>query len=257
MTQQTIGTNEEHLAARLELLEAEKEHSRRGDELARRRRALPWVPVEKEYVFDTDAGEKTLRELFDGRSQLLVYHFMFGPEWTEGCPVCSFWADSFDGAVVHLHHRDVTMLCASRAPLARLNDYKRRMGWSFPWVSSGRSEFNYDFAVSVRGLDAGASQPEMQRTSGDGTDGAEDAYYNFTKRAFAAEMPGLSAFALADGAVYHTYSCYARGLDAFNAGYQLLDRSPYGRDEDELPISIAWVRRHDEYEPDGVAVPAR
>jgi predicted dithiol-disulfide oxidoreductase (DUF899 family) len=250
MTAHFTGTSEEHLAARLELLEAEKEHTRRGDELARMRRALPWVRVEKEYGFDTDDGEKTLAELFDGRSQLLVYHFMFGPQWAEGCPVCSYWADSFAGGVIHLAHRDVTMLCASRAPVERLQAYKQRMGWSFPWVSSGRNEFNYDFGVSVPGLDAGASQPEMERPSPD-TSGLPS--YNFTKRPFGAENPGLSAFALEDGVVYHTYSCYGRGLDAFNAANQLLDRAPRGRDEDALPLPILWIRRHDEYDD---AVPA-
>ena len=244
MTAQRKGTAEEHLAVRLELLEAEKEHTRRGDELARRRRELPWVPVEKSYVFDTYEGEKTLAELFGGRSQLLVYHFMFGPEWSEGCPVCSYWADNFAGGIVHLAHRDVSMVCASRAPLQSLQAYKRRMGWDFPWVSSGRSDFNYDYGVSVRGLDAGASQLEMERPPG----GADGATYNFTKRPFGAENPGLSAFALDDGVVYHTYSCFARGLDAFNATYQLLDRTPRGRDEDDLPRPGMWIRRHDEYE---------
>ena len=248
------GTREEHLEARLELLEAEKELTRRSDELARRRQQLPWVPVEKEYLFDTDDGEKTLRELFGERSQLLVYHFMFGPRWTEGCPICSFWADSFDRSIVHLAHRDVTMLCASRAPFAQLDAYKRRMGWSFRWVSSGRTDFNYDFGVSLRDLDAGASQPEMERPTGDRADGAT---YNFTKQPFAAELPGLSAFALEDGVVYHTYSCYARGLDAFNSAYQLLDRAPNGRDEDELrPAPFAWIRRHDEYDDTAAAARA-
>ncbi len=241
MAVHTTGTTEEHLAARLELLAAEKEHTCRGDELARMRRALPWVPVDKEYVFDTDEGEKALAELFAGRSQLLVYHFMFGPRWTEGCPMCSFWADNFNGGVVHLAHHDVTMRCVSRAPLERLQAYKLRMGWSFPWASSGRSDFNYDFAVSVLDLDAGASQPEMERP---GPERGDLPAYNFTKKAFGAELPGLSAFALEDGAVYHTYSCYARGLDAFNSAYQLLDRAPLGRNEE----SFRWIHRHDEYE---------
>ena len=245
MTSHITGTREEHLAARLELLEAEKELTRCGDELARRRGALPWVAVEKDYVFDTDEGEKTLPVLFSGRSQLLVYHFMFGPDWTEGCPICSYWADNFDGGIVHLNHRDVTMLCASRAPLDQLDAYKRRMGWSFPWVSALRNDFNYDFGVSLADVSAGASWPEMTRGVGPRTDGSR---YNFTKDPFAPEMPGLSAFALDGGIVYHTYSCYARGLDAFNGANQLLDRAPRGRDEDALPVPIAWLRRHDEYE---------
>jgi predicted dithiol-disulfide oxidoreductase (DUF899 family) len=252
MTAHTTRTAEEHLAARLELLAAEKEHTRRGDELARMRRALPWVPVQKEYVFDTDEGEKTLAELFDGRSQLLVYHFMFGPEWEVGCPICSYWADNFNGGVIHLAHRDVTMVCASRAAVERLQTYKRRMGWNFPWVSSGRNDFNYDFGVSVPSLDAGASQPEMERPD---PSRADLPSYNFTKKPFGAENPGLSAFALDDGVVYHTYSCYARGLDAFNAANQLLDRAPRGRDESALAVPVLWVRRHDEYE-DAVPTPA-
>jgi predicted dithiol-disulfide oxidoreductase (DUF899 family) len=166
---------------------------------------------------------------------------MFGPNWTEGCPICAFWADNFNGAVVHLAHHDVTLLCISRAPLERLHAYKRRMGWSFPWASSARSDFNYDFAVSVADLDAGASQPQMERPTPDRTDLPT---YNFTKKAFAAELPGLSAFVFEYGVVYHTYSCYARGLDAFNSAYQLLDRAPLGRNEE----SFRWLHRHDEYE---------
>jgi predicted dithiol-disulfide oxidoreductase (DUF899 family) len=241
MTEHTIGTAEEHLEARLALLEAEKEHTRHGDELARQRQALPWVRIEKEYMFDTEHGEQTLEQLFDGRSQLLVYHFMFGPKWSEGCPVCSFWADSFNGAAIHLANHDVTLVCASRAPLEHLQAYKRRMSWSFPWVSSGRNDFNYDFHVSVEGLDAGASQPEMERPAPDRTDLPT---YNFTKKAFGAELPGMSAFALQDGVACHTYSCYARGLDAFNAAYQLLDRAPLGRNEE----TFRWIHRHDQYE---------
>jgi len=246
MNAHRIGTPEEHLKARLELLAAEKELTRRGDEVARRRRALPWVPVEKTYVFDTEDGEKTIAELFAGRSQLLVYHFMFGPDWTEGCPVCSYWADNFNGTTVHLAHRDVTMVAASRAPLARLSAYKHRMGWSFPWVSTGRSDFNYDYAVSLRDIPAGTSQREMPRGVAQQAPGAR---YNFTKDPFAPEMPGLSAFVLDRGVVYHTYSCYARGLDVFNGANQLLDRAPRGRDEEGLPAPVAWLRRHDEYEP--------
>lgn len=243
MADNETGTPEEHLQARLRLLEAEKEHTRRGDELAAMRRALPWVRVSKQYGFDTREGKKTLAQLFDGRPQLLIYHFMFGPDWTEGCPVCSFWADSFNGAVVHLGQRDVTMVCASRAPLGRIEAYRRRMGWSFPWVSSLCSDFNYDFGVSFP-APSGTSQKDMPRGPGAVP---EDAVYNFSKRPFAPENPGLSAFALDEGAVYHTYSCYGRGLDAFNAAYQLLDRVPYGRSEDGLPTPVAWVHRHDEY----------
>jgi len=246
MTTHQVGTQEEHLQARLALLAAEKEHSRRGDELARQRQALPWVKVAKEYIFDTASGERTLRDLFAGRSQLLVYHFMFGPEWTDGCPVCSYWADNFNDVIIHLNQRDVTMICASRAPVGRLAAYKARMGWSFEWVSTGRNEFNYDYGVSIPGISAGASQPDMPRGIAGKAGGAR---YNFTKEPFAPEMPGLSAFALDGGVVYHTYSCYARGLDAFNGAYQLLDRAPKGRDEDGPPVPIAWLRRHDEYEP--------
>lgn len=244
MTDHTIGTEEEHRQARLDLLAAEKEHTRRGDELAAQRRALPWVPVHKPYVFDTDAGERTLAELFAGRSQLLTYHFMFGPEWTEGCPVCSYWADNFNGGVVHINHRDVTLICVSRAPIDRIKAYKQRMGWSFPWVSSLRNDFNFDFGVSF-GPSAGTSQRDMPRGPGSVPD---DAVYNFIRKPFAPESPGLSAFALDDGIIYHTYSCYARGLDAFNGTNQLLDRAPRGRDESALPAPVAWLRRHDEYD---------
>jgi predicted dithiol-disulfide oxidoreductase (DUF899 family) len=231
MSSHTIGTPQEHLAARLQLLQAEKELTRQGDELARQRRQLPWVKVDKEYVFDTADGERTLRDLFDGRSQLLVYHFMFGPDWEAGCPACSLWADGFDRVIVHMNHRDVTMICASRAPLDRLEAFKQRMGWSFRWVSSLRSEFNYDF---------GASFPEERR--------GDAAKHNFTQDPSGEEHAGMSAFALDDRTVYHTYSCYARGLEAFNTGYQLLDRAPQGRDENGLPFNIAWLRRRDEYD---------
>ena len=244
MSTHRIGTAEEHFAARLELLAAEKEHTHRGDELARQRRELPWVRVDNAYVFDTDDGPRTLAELFAGRSQLLVYHFMFGPEWTEGCPSCSFWADGYDRMIVHLNHRDITMVCASRAPLERLAAYKRRMGWSFPWVSTGRNDFNYDLGVSIPDIPAGTSIEDM-RSRGLGRNTGR--IYNFTKPAWLAEAPGLSAFALDGGVVYHTYSCYGRGLDAFNNAYQLLDRAPQGRDEDETRM-MGWLRRHDEYD---------
>ncbi len=231
-----VGTREEWLQARRALLEREKELTRLSDELARQRRELPWVPVDKPYSFDTNEGSKTLAELFDGRSQLLIYHFMFAPEWDAGCPSCSASADSFDGGLVHLEQRDVTMLCVSRAPLEKLNAYKRRMGWRFPWVSSLGSDFNFDFGVSFT---------EEQRANG--------AEYNFRKQyELLEELPGLSAFAL-DGIVYHTYSSYARGTDILRGDYQLLDRAPKGRDEDDLPWTMAWLRRHDEYgnEPTG------
>jgi predicted dithiol-disulfide oxidoreductase (DUF899 family) len=243
MTSHRVGTPEEHLAARLKLLEAEKELTHRGDALARQRRELPWVRVEKTYRFDTEGGPKTLPDLFEGRSQLLVYHFMFGPEWTEGCPTCSYWADSFDRATVHLRHRDVTMVCASRASVERIVAYKRRMGWGFAWVSTGGSEFNYDYGVSVADMPAGTSVEDMRRHATRRNDAPT---YNYTRPAWLAELPGLSAFALEDDLVYHTYSCYARGLDAFNSAYQLLDRAPKGRNEDTLPP--VWIRRHDEYD---------
>jgi len=232
----TVGTREEWLAARVELLEREKELTRRSDELARQRSELPWVRVDEEYVFETDEGTKTLAELFDGRSQLLVYHFMFGPTvegWPEaGCPGCSYTADSLDGAVAHLPHRDVTFVAVSRAPLERLNAYKRRMGWSFPWVSYGDGDFNLDFSAFT----------EEERRTGRG--------FNFGTPKHADEIDvrrdelhGLSAFALEDGVVYHTYSTYDRGTDALNATWQLLDRAPRGRGDG----FDGWPRRHDEY----------
>jgi predicted dithiol-disulfide oxidoreductase (DUF899 family) len=232
-----IGTREEWLAARVELLEHEKDLTRRSDELARRRAELPWVPIEKEYVFDTDDGTKMLPELFDGRSQLLVYHFMFGPTvdgWPEaGCLGCSYTADSLDGSVAHLAHRDVTFVAVSRAPLAQLNAYKERMGWRFPWVSYGDSGFNLDFGAFT----------EAERKSGKG--------FNFGTPKHAAEIDvrrdelhGLSSFALEDRVVYHTYSTYDRGTDVLNATWQLLDRTSKGRGGDPE----GWPQRHDEYE---------
>src|SRR6266511_1429626 len=227
MTKHSVGTREEWLAARGELLEREKELTRRNDELAQERQELPWVRIEKEYSFETDEGTKTLTQLFDGRSQLLVYHFMFGPEYTAGCPTCSSGADTFDGAVPHLKARDVTFLCVSRAPLERLQAYKRRMGWTFPWVSSQGSDFNFDFDVShteeqlAPFLEGDIPPVVAQLADACGTDPA----------GYVAEGPGLSAFALSDGVVYHTYSAYARGLDALWGMYQWLDRAPRGRNE--------------------------
>jgi predicted dithiol-disulfide oxidoreductase (DUF899 family) len=231
-----IGTRDEWLSARNELLEHEKELTRRSDELAQQRQELPWVPVEKEYTFETDEGTKTLAELFDGRSQLLVYHFMFGPSvegWPEaGCPGCSYTADSLDGAAVHLPPHDVMFVAVSRAPLERLQAYKRRMGWSFPWVSYGDSDFNLDFAVFT----------EKGRRTGRGFNFGSPKYADVDLRA--TELHGLSAFALADNVVYHTYSTYDRGTDGLNATWQLLDRAPKGRDDEQHPD---WPRLHDEY----------
>jgi predicted dithiol-disulfide oxidoreductase (DUF899 family) len=242
MTKHKVGTHEEWLAARNALLEREKELTRRNDELARQRRELPWVPVEKEYSFETEDGTKTLAELFDGRSQLVVYNFMFGPRYAAGCPVCSSAADTFDGAVAHLRARDVTFLCVSRAPLERLQAYKRRMGWSFPWVSSEASDFNFDFGAShteeeLRPFLEGDVGPTVTGLAADcGTDPA----------GYIAEGPVLSAFALEDGLVHHTYSTGARGLEVLLGFYGLLDRAPKGRDEGDPPEM--WLRRHDEYE---------
>jgi predicted dithiol-disulfide oxidoreductase (DUF899 family) len=241
MTEPKVGTREEWLRAREELLGREKELTRRSDELAQERRELPWVRVDKQYSFETDEGTKTLAELFDGRSQLLVYHFMFGPEYTAGCRMCSAGADTFDGAVPHLNARDVTFLCVSRAPLERLQGYKQRMGWSFPWVSSAGTDFNFDFHVShteeqlASFLEGDLPPVVAQMAAASGTDPA----------GYLAEGPGLSAFALSDGVVYHTYSTYARGLEVMLGFYPLLDRVPKGRDED-LSTEF-WVRRHDEY----------
>ncbi|MEK6251064.1 MAG: DUF899 domain-containing protein [Actinomycetota bacterium] len=242
MTEHKVGTREEWQAAREELLEREKELTRRSDELARERRELPWVPIEKDYSFETEEGTKTLAELFDGRSQLLVYHFMFGPEYTAGCPVCSSGADTFDGGVQHLKARDVTFLCVSRAPLERLQAYKRRMGWEFPWVSSQGTDFNFDFDVSateeqLAAFLKGDLPPVVgQMATACGTDPA----------GYMAEAPGLTAFALSDGVVYRTYSTYARGLEIMLGFYPLLDRVPKGRDEGDS--EEFWIRRHDEYE---------
>jgi predicted dithiol-disulfide oxidoreductase (DUF899 family) len=245
MTEHTVGTREEYLRARNELLEREKELTRRSDELARQRRELPWVPVDKEYRFETEEGTKTLAELFDGRSQLLVYHFMFGPEYTAGCPVCSSGADTFNGAVEHLKARDVTFLCISRAPLERLQAYRRRMGWTFPWVSSHGTDFNFDFDFShteeqlAPFLQGDIPPPVAQMAAACGTDPA----------GYVAEGPGLSAFALSDGVVYQTYSTTARGLEIMMGFYPLLDRVPKGRDE--AGSTEFWIRRHDEYEATG------
>jgi predicted dithiol-disulfide oxidoreductase (DUF899 family) len=264
MTTHTTGTRKEWLAARLALLEAEKELTRRSDELARRRQELPWVRIDKEYRFETDEGSASLVDLFRGRSQLLVYHFMFGPDYKAGCPNCSAIADGFEGFVVHLANHDVTLSAVSRAPLAKLQAYKRRMGWTFPWASSLDSDFNFDFNVSFteeqkrsgsaeynfRPLprfeavsqallheleEAGSEGPLAQIAASVGTDWA-----TYTR-----EGPGMSAFALQGGVVYHSYSTYARGLDSMWGGYQWLDRAPKGRNETGAGV---WWRRHDEYD---------
>jgi predicted dithiol-disulfide oxidoreductase (DUF899 family) len=257
MTRHRTGTRQDWLAARLELLEAEKELTRRSDELARRRQELPWVRLDKEYRFDTEEGSASLSDLFRGRSQLLVYHFMFGPDYTAGCATCSTIADGFDGFVVHLAHHDVTLSAVSRAPLAKLQAYKRRMGWTFPWASSLGGDFNLDFsasfteeqqreegieynyrrepALTVRGIGDSVTKqgegPVAENATMTGTDVA-----TYTR-----ERPGMSAFVLEDGVVYHAYSTYARGLDGLWGMYQWLDRAPKGRNETGM-----WWRRHDE-----------
>jgi predicted dithiol-disulfide oxidoreductase (DUF899 family) len=242
MPEHKVGTREEHDAARQELLSAEKEITHRSDELTRQRRELPWVRIEKEYPFQTEAGEKSLAELFDGRGQLLVYHFMFGPDYEAGCPVCSSGADTWDGAVPHLKARDVTLMAISRAPLDRLLAYRERMGWSFPWASSEGSDFNFDFQVSATDeqvasfLDADLPAAVGQMAEASGTD----------KAGYLAEGPGLSAFALEDGEVFHTYSTYQRGLEIMLGFYPLLDRVSKGRDEEGE--NEFWLRRHDEYD---------
>jgi predicted dithiol-disulfide oxidoreductase (DUF899 family) len=257
MTNHSTGTREEWLAARRELLQAEKELTRRSDELARQRQELPYVRIEKEYRFETDEGSATLQDLFRGRSQLLVYHFMFGPEYSAGCPSCSAIADGYNGFVVHLANHDVMLWTVSRAPLEKLQAYKQRMGWSFPWASSFGSDFNYDFQVTFtkeqqqsgvvehnfRAMDTSSELGDQQTLAVYGTD-VETALR---------EAPGMSAFALEDGVVYHTYSAYIRGLDALWGMYQWLDRAPRGRNETmaqgmgDLHAAV-WMRRRDEYE---------
>jgi len=228
-----LVTKDVWLEARQELLRAEKEAMRAHDDLAARRRALPWRLVEEEYAFDTSEGRQTLAELFGDRTQLVVYHFMFAPEWKQGCFRCSFWADNFDGIDVHLAHRDTAFLAVSNTSLEKIAAYRARMGWRFRWVSSLGSDFNRDFHVS---FDRG----EMQRG---------DAWYNYQRGpVFFEEMQGLSVFAkLRDGRVAHTYSTYGRGIDVFNGAYQILDLTPKGRDEGDAPDPMFWIKRHDEY----------
>jgi predicted dithiol-disulfide oxidoreductase (DUF899 family) len=241
MAKHEVATREEWLAARNQLLAKEKELTRRGDQLAAERRDLPWVPIKKEYRFDTGDGPRTLPELFDGRSQLLVYHFMFGPAYAAGCPVCSSAADTFNGAVPHLNARDVSFSCISRAPLDKLQAYRRRMGWSFPWASSYDSDYNFDLEISrpqeaTREMLAGGVPPiaaELARECGT------------EPVAYLSEAPVMSSYALEDGTAYLTYSTTARGLEFMMGYYGFLDRAPLGRNEGDPPQM--WVRRHDEY----------
>jgi predicted dithiol-disulfide oxidoreductase (DUF899 family) len=252
MTQHTVATRKEWMAARLDLLKAEKELTRRSDALAAQRQALPWVRIDKEYRFDSENGAASLKDLFRGRSQLLVYHFMFGPDYKAGCPSCSMIADGFEGFAVHLANHDVALTAVSRAPLPKLQAYKRRMGWTFPWASSNGSDFNFDFNIAFteeqqqagtieynfeRGghaMDESAKWPEpvVQFAATCGTDAP-----TYTR-----DRPGMSAFVLEDGVIYHTYSTYARGLDGLWGAYQWLDRAPKGRNETGV-----WWKRHDEY----------
>ena len=251
MMKHATGTREEWLAARLDLLEAEKELTRQSDALAQRRQELPWVRVDKAYRFDTEQGSASLEDLFRGRSQLLVYHFMFGPDYTAGCPSCSSIADGFNGFAVHLANHDVMLTAVSRAPLAKLVGFKQRMGWTFPWASAYETDFNADFNIWFTekqqrdgGIDynyrregkwqlRGSDNPVAQIASQTGTDAA-----TYTR-----ERPGVSAFALEDGVVYHTYSAYARGLDGLWGMYQWLDRAPKGRNEQGI-----WWKHHDKYD---------
>jgi predicted dithiol-disulfide oxidoreductase (DUF899 family) len=267
MTRHITGTHEEWLAARLELLKAEKELTRRSDELARRRQELPWVQVDKEYRFETDDGSASLADLFRGRSQVLVYHFMFGPDYTAGCPSCSAIADGFDGFVVHLANHNVTLSAVSRAPFPKLQAYKRRMGWTFPWASSFGSDFNVDLSVwfteeqqregsieynyrreaafhssSAPPLE-GRDTRQWRERGGEGPVAEMAAMTGTDVATYTRERPGMSAFALEDGVVYHAYSTYARGLDGLWGMYQWLDRAPKGRNETGI-----WWRRHDEYD---------
>jgi predicted dithiol-disulfide oxidoreductase (DUF899 family) len=258
MTEHATGTREEWLAARLELLAAEKELTRRGDELAQQRQALPWVRVDKDYGFETDEGSASLADLFRGRSQLLVYHFMFGPDYTAGCPACSAIADGFNGFAVHLANHDVMLWAVSRAALEKLQGYKQRMGWSFPWASSFGSDFNYDFDVSLTEEQerSGAFEYNFRESRAwsppDELSGPFDAWAATTGTDWASytrERPGMSAFALEDGVVYHTYSAYARGLDGLWGMYQWLDRAPLGRNEERGPDDpLNWFRHHDAYD---------
>jgi predicted dithiol-disulfide oxidoreductase (DUF899 family) len=256
--QHAVVSREEWLKARVALLKDEKELTRRSDELARQRQQLPWVRIDKPYRFETETGTASLADLFRGRSQLLVYHFMFGPDYTAGCPSCSSMADGFNGITVHLANHDVMLWAVSRAPLAKLQAFKRRMGWSFPWASSFGSDFNYDFNISFTeeqqrtgdveynyrktGVSSRLTEDETEPAPKAGTEIAASVGTDWAT--FIRDTPGVSAFALEDGVVYHTYSAYARGADVLWGMYQWLDRTPKGRNETGF-----WIRRHDEYEP--------
>ena len=258
MIKHKTGTRQEWLKARMELLKAEKDLTRRSDELARKRQELPWVKIDKEYKFETDKGEGLLADLFRGRSQLLIYHFMFGPDYKAGCPSCSSIADGFNGIAIHLAHHDVMFWAVSRAPLAQLNVYKQRMGWTFPWASSAGSEFNFDFDASFteeqqrKGIEYNYRREPPSESRGEAPKLSRSAPEGPTSFAAASgtdvdtytrERPGVSAFALEDGVVYHTYSAYSRGVDGLWGMYQWLDRAPRGRNED----GDLWWKRHDEY----------
>jgi predicted dithiol-disulfide oxidoreductase (DUF899 family) len=244
-----IVSPEKWLTARVKLLKAEKELTRRSDELARRRQELPWVRVEKEYRFKTDKGSASLADLFQGRSQLLVYHFMFGPDYAAGCPSCSSIADGFNGFVGHLANHDVTLSAVSRAPFAKVKAFKKRMGWGFPWASSLGGDFNFDFNVSLTeehqregGVEYNYRREEPWTEGGEGIPSKIAAMTGTDVATYMRERPGMSAFVLEDGVVYHTYSTYSRGLDGLWGMYQWLDRAPRGRNETSF-----WLRRHDEY----------
>ncbi len=228
-----VVSHDEWLKARLELLAAEKELTRQHDALTQRRMALPWERVEKSYQFEGPQGTLSLADLFDGRSQLIVYHFMLAPDWEEGCKSCSFWADNFNGIPIHLNQRDVTFTAVSRAPLAKISAYKERMNWSFPWVSSYGSDFNFDYRVSFTPEEIAASK----------------AYYNYAIRPnTSSEKEGVSVFYKNEkNEMFHTYSCYSRGIDMLNGAYQFLDLAPKGRDEDNFKYPMEWVHRHDRY----------
>jgi len=233
MSDHAVVSKEEWLTARREHLAKEKEFTRLRDELAEQRRALPWVKVEKSYEFDTTAGPQQLAELFGDASQLIVQHFMFGPDWLEGCPMCSFWGDNFSGTTAHLAYRDISFVAVSRGPLAAIQAYKERMGWEFNWVSSLWNDFNFDYNVSFT---------EAEMANG-------QVYYNYRQTTFpSSEGPGVSVFCRNEaGEVFHTYSCYSRGLDMLNGTYHYIDLTPKGRDEDLLSWPMEWVRRHDQY----------